>query len=121
MNSELLDLLSHELGEIYHWEQECPGVYYLSILPTIGNGGEFYAVLEDAPISQEVRAMGQQLEGVPVLVYLLEEEDGAWAAVSDTAVPHTPQQPKPHPPPPTGTLTQTRLQVVGPWPGLLSK
>ena len=36
MYRETLDLLAHELGEIYHWEEECPGVYYLSILPTIG-------------------------------------------------------------------------------------
>ena len=81
MDDELLDLLARELGEAHYWEQECPGVYYLSIRPTIRNGGEFYVVLENAPISQEARAMGRQLAGGPVLVYLLEGEDGAWAAV----------------------------------------
>ena len=81
MGDELLALLAYELGEIYLWEEQCPGVYYLSILPTMGEGGEYYAVLKDAPISQEARAMGRQLEGGPVLVYPLEGEDGAWAAV----------------------------------------
>lgn len=52
MDRETFDLLAHELGEIYHWEEECPGVYYLSILPTIGEGGEYYAVLEGAPITK---------------------------------------------------------------------
>ena len=81
MGNELLALLVYELGEIYLCEEQCPGVYYLSILPTMGKGGEYYAVLKDAPISQEARAMGRQLEGGPVLVYPLEGEDGAWAAV----------------------------------------
>ena len=30
MDNELLDLLAYELGEIHRWEEECPGVYYLS-------------------------------------------------------------------------------------------
>lgn len=81
MDDELIDLLAHELGEIYRWEKECPGVYYVSILPTIGNGGEFYTVLEDAPISQEARAMGRRLGDALVWVYQIETEDGAWAAV----------------------------------------
>lgn len=81
MDEEMLDLLAYELGEIYLWEKQCPGVYYLSIKPTIGDGGEYYAVLNDAPISQDVRAMGRRLENSPVLVYLIEGEDGAWAAV----------------------------------------
>ena len=81
MDRETFDLLAHELGEIYHWEEECPGVYYLSILPTIGEGGEYYAVLEGAPITQEARAIGRRLEGISALIYRLEAEDGAWAAV----------------------------------------
>lgn len=81
MDSELLGLLTHELGEIASWEKECPGVYYLSVLPTIEAGGEYYAVLEDAPISQEARTIGCKLENVPILLYRLEAEDGAWAAV----------------------------------------
>ncbi len=55
MSDELLDLLACELGEIYLREEQCPGVYYLSVLPTIGRGGEYYVVLTDAPISQEIR------------------------------------------------------------------
>lgn len=81
MSDELLDLLACELGEIYLREEQCPGVYYLSVLPTIGRGGEYYVVLTDAPISQEIRTMGRKLEGCLVLVYLLAGEDGAWAAV----------------------------------------
>ncbi len=45
MSDELLDLLACELGEIYLREEQCPGVYYLSVLPTIGRGGEYYVVL----------------------------------------------------------------------------
>ncbi len=81
MYRETLDLLAHELGEIYHWEEERPGVYYLSILPTIGEGREYYAVLEGAPSTQEARAIGRKLEGIPVLVYRLEAEDGTWMVV----------------------------------------
>ena len=81
MSDELLDLLTGELGEIAHWEEECPGVYYLSILPTIEAGGEYYAILEDAPMSQEIRAMGRGLDSAPVLVYQIGVEDVSWAAV----------------------------------------
>lgn len=77
MNRDLLDVLARELGEIHTWMEECPGVFYLSVLP----GGEYYAVLEDAPISQETRAMGRKLEGAPIFIYRLEAEDGAWVAV----------------------------------------
>ena len=81
MDNDLLDLLACELGEIYRWEEECPGVYYLSILTTIEEGGEYYAVLEGAPITQEARAIGRRLKDVPVLLYPLEAEDGAWTVV----------------------------------------
>ena len=81
MRDELLNLLAHELGEIHIWEEECPGVLYLSVLPTIDCGGEYYAVTEHAPISQEVRAMGRRLGDAPVLVCQIGAEDGAWAAV----------------------------------------
>lgn len=82
MNDELLYLLTNELGKILHWEEECPGVYYLGVLPKDGDGAgrEYYAVFENAPISQEVRAMGRQLGTVPALVYLLDSEEGPrWA------------------------------------------
>ena len=78
MNDELLHLLTNELGKILHWEEECPGVYYLGVLPKDDNGAgrEYYVVFENAPISQEVRAMGRQLGTVPALVYLLDSEEG---------------------------------------------
>ncbi len=81
MGNDLLDLLAHELGEIYYCEEECPGVYYLSILPTIGEGGEYYAVLEGAPITQDTRTIGRKLEDAPAIIYRLKAEDGASAAV----------------------------------------
>jgi len=68
MNDKLLELLAYELGEILCWEEECPGVYYLGVRPEDGAGREYYAVFEDAPVSQEVRAMGRRLESVPALV-----------------------------------------------------
>ena len=74
MDNDLLDLLACELGEIYRWEEECPGVYYLVILLDAANAEEYYIVLEDAPISQEARAMGRPLQSAPVLTYLLDSE-----------------------------------------------
>ena len=81
MDNDLLDLLAQELGEIHRWEEECPGVYYLSILPTIEEGGEYYAILEGAPITQEARAIGRKLGDTSILIYRLGAEDGAWEAV----------------------------------------
>ena len=80
MNDELIDLLTHELGKILQWEEECPGVYYIGVLPDGGTGQEYYLVLENAPISQEARTMGRRLETVLALVYLLDSEEGPrWA------------------------------------------
>ena len=81
MDNDLLDLLACELGEIYRWEEECPGAYYLAVLLDAANAEEYYIVLEDAPISQEARAMGRPLQSAPVLTYLLDSEDGAHTAV----------------------------------------
>lgn len=81
MDDDLLDLLACELGEIYRWEEECPGVYYLAVLLDAANAEEYYIVLEDAPISQEARAMGRPLQSAPALTYLLDSEDGAHTAV----------------------------------------
>lgn len=81
MDDDLLDLLAYELGEIHRWEEECPGVYYLAVLPDTANAEEYYIVLEDASISQEVRAMGRPLQSAPVLTYRLDSEDGAYTAV----------------------------------------
>lgn len=81
MDDDLLDLLAYELGEIHRWEEECPGVYYLAVLPDTANAEEYYIVLEDASISQEVRAMGRPLQSTPVLTYRLDSEDGAYTAV----------------------------------------
>lgn len=80
MNDKLLDLLTCELGEVRSWKEECPGVYYLNVLPANGTCGEYYVILEIAPISQDVRAMGKQLYNTPALVYPMESDDGArWA------------------------------------------
>lgn len=73
--------MAYELGEVHCWEEECPSVYYLSVLPTIEKGGQYYAVLEGAPITQKARAMGCRPEGVPAWVCRLGTEDGVWAAV----------------------------------------
>lgn len=81
MDNEILNLLSYELGEIHIWEEQCPGVLYLSVLPTVGLGGEYYAIMGNAPVSQEIHAMGRRLGDAPVQVYQIEAEDGAWAAV----------------------------------------
>lgn len=88
MNNDLLDLLAYELGEIYHWEEECPGVYYIAVLLDDANAEEYYIVLENAPISQEVRAMGRPLQSAPVLAYLLDSEDGAHTAVEYEVLKH---------------------------------
>lgn len=58
MDSELLNMLENQLGEINCWKEECPGVYYLSILPESEDTlfcTEYYLVLNDAPISKEAR------------------------------------------------------------------
>ena len=81
MDNDLLDLLAQELGEIHRWEEECPGVYYLAVIPNAEIAEEYYIVLEDAPISQEARAMGRPLKSSSARAYLLDSEDGAHAAV----------------------------------------
>lgn len=81
MDNELLDLLAYELGEIHRWEEECPGVYYLAAIPDADNPEEYYIVLENAPISQEARAIGRPLKSSSALAYLLDSEDGAHTAV----------------------------------------
>lgn len=81
MNDKLLNILSYELGDILRWEEECPGVYYLAVMPTGGEPREFYVTLEDAPISQELRAMGRRVEDSHIRLFQFEAEDGAWAAV----------------------------------------
>ncbi len=80
MDNALLDLLAYELGEVRSWKEECPGVYYLNVLPANGTCGEYYVILETSPISQDVRAMGEQLHNTWALAYPMESDDGArWA------------------------------------------
>jgi len=81
MDDGLLDLLATELGEIYSYDEECPGVYYLSVLLEDRHGEEYYLVFEDAPISQEARALGRRLKTVHALVYPINSDDGARIAV----------------------------------------
>lgn len=81
MDQNLLESLAHDLGEIYRCEEECPGVYYLAVIPNAESAEEYYIVLEDAPISQEARAMGKPLKSSSARAYLLDSEDGAHAVV----------------------------------------
>lgn len=81
MDQNLMESLAHDLGEIYRWEEECPGVYYLAVIPNAETAEEYYIVLEDAPISQEARAMGRPLKSSSARAYLLDSEDGSHAAV----------------------------------------
>lgn len=77
MDSEFLNMLAHELGEISHWKEECPGVYYLSILPESEGTlfcAEYYLVLDSAPISKEAREYGLPLENGQGFVFSLEQE-----------------------------------------------
>lgn len=85
MNNELLSLLNHELGQIQDWEELCPGVYYLSVLPHPDNKSpcsEYYLVLDGAPISQEARALGKSLPDTSALLYPIDPPDeAAWTAI----------------------------------------
>lgn len=77
MDSDFLDMLANELGEISHWKEECPGVYYLSFLPESEGAlfcAEYYLVLDNAPISKEARGYGQPLENGQGLLFSLEQE-----------------------------------------------
>ena len=77
MDSELLNMLADELGEISRWEKECPGVYYLNILPESEDAlfcAEYYLVLDNAPISKEAREYGTPLKNGQGIVFSLERE-----------------------------------------------
>ena len=77
MDSNLLDLLAQELGEITRCETECPGIYYLMVQPVEDIATpEYYVIFEDSLASQELRAMGRRLECVPAWVYPLDMGDG---------------------------------------------
>lgn len=65
MDENFLRLLANELGKITSFDKECPGVYYLGCISTgngIGRGYYVALIVEDAPISKEVRAMGKPIE-----------------------------------------------------------
>ena len=85
MDRELLSILRYELGEIVDWDESCPGVYYVGVQPSPDSPyscGEFYLVLPGAPISQEARAQGRTLDGVPGLLYPIDPpKEGGWTAV----------------------------------------
>lgn len=85
MNEELLSILNYELGEVADWEELCPGVYSLGMRLNPDSAyacGEFYLVLEEAPISQEARALGKPLPGTTALLYPIDPPDeAAWTAV----------------------------------------
>lgn len=83
MTDEQMHLLAQELGPIVEREEQCPGVYYLAVESKDGESRfatEFYLVFDNAPISQEVRAMGTALETVPALSYPIDTyENARWA------------------------------------------
>ena len=85
MDKELLSALNYEIGRVQDWEELCPGVYYLNIQPDPDGKyscGEFYLVLDSAPISQGARALGSPLLGTTALLYPIDPPDeGAWTAV----------------------------------------
>lgn len=85
MDNELLLLLRYELGEVVDWEELCPGVYYLGVLPDPDSTypcSEYYLVLPGAPISREACALGRSLDGVPGLLYAIDPPDeGGWTAI----------------------------------------
>ena len=76
MDSELLNMLENQLGEINCWKEECPDVYYLSVLPDAKDAifcTEYYLVLNNAPISKEARGYGTLLKNGQGLVFPLEQ------------------------------------------------
>lgn len=85
MDEKLITLLRYELGDVIDWEELCPGVYSLGIRLNPDNEyscGEFYLVLEGAPISREARALGRPLQGASALLYPIDPPDeGAWTAI----------------------------------------
>lgn len=84
MDDELIALIEIELGAIKNWEEECPGVYYLSVQPNRDTNycSEYYVVLEKTCLSQDVLALGKILDDAPCRLYALDPpEEGAWTAV----------------------------------------
>ena len=85
MSDEMLHLLAQELGSIVEWEEQCPGVYYLATEPKDEESRfatELYLVFDDAPVTQEVRAMGERLDSVPAWAYPADTyESPKWAVL----------------------------------------
>ena len=74
-----------ELGIIQSAEQECPGVWLVSVAPE-NNAGirvEYYVVRENTPaISKEAKKYGQRLDSHPeILLFPLYGESGGWKAI----------------------------------------
>lgn len=85
MDEEMISILNYKLGQVLDWEELCPGVYSLGVLldpDSEYSCGEFYLVLEGAPISQEARALGRPLQGTSAMLYPIDPPDeGAWTAI----------------------------------------
>ena len=85
MDEEMISILNYKLGKVLDWEELCPGVYYLGVQPDPDSAypcSEYYLVLPDAPITQEARALGRSLEGIPGLLYPIDPPDeGGWTAI----------------------------------------
>ena len=66
------------LGKLYTARQECPGVYYVSIIWNSERyATEYYLATKETPISEQVRQMGMPFQNV--LLFSLEEACGRLA------------------------------------------
>ena len=85
MDEKLQEILNHELGQILDWDKLCYGVYYLGIQADPESEypwSEYYLVLDNAPISQDARALGKPFPGTSALLYPIDPPDeAAWTAV----------------------------------------
>ena len=84
MGDELLSLLETELGTVITWEEECPGVYYLSVQPNqdINYSSEYYVVAEKNSLPRGVLALGRVPDSAPCRLYAIDPpEEGAWTAI----------------------------------------
>ena len=84
MGDELLSLLETELGIIRSWEEEFPGVYYLSVQPNglTNHCSEYYIATGKAVLPQDALALGKALGDTSCQLYAIDPpEEGAWAAV----------------------------------------
>ncbi len=70
--NKMLVVVSNELGKVVDFEEECPGVYYITTINKNRNNhfnSEYYIVTNKATmISKAARAYGKQLNASPALL-----------------------------------------------------